>query len=66
MIVLGDAEHTAMSKTVGLPVAISARLLLEGKMKFDGVQLPISPDIYTPILKELDKNGVVFNEKNIL
>ena len=66
MIVLGDAEHTAMSKTVGLPVAISARLLLEGKMKLDGVQLPISPDIYTPLLKELEKNGIVFNEKNIL
>lgn len=66
MIVLGDSYHTAMSKTVGLPVAISARLMLEGKMVVKGVRFPISPDIYTPLLEELHNNGIIFNEKTIL
>lgn len=66
MIVLGDSDHTAMSKTVGLPVAISARLMLEGKMNVQGVRFPISPDIYTPLLAELHNSGIVFNEKIIL
>lgn len=66
MIVLGDDQHTAMSKTVGLPVAIAARLMLEGKLDIKGVRFPISPDIYGPLLEELQHSGIIFQEKVIL
>lgn len=39
-----------MSRTVGLPVAIAARLVLEGKIKLVGLQFPIIPEVYEPIL----------------
>jgi saccharopine dehydrogenase (NADP+, L-glutamate forming) len=63
MIVKGtNRVHTAMSKTVGLPLGITARLLLEGKINRKGVLLPIYQDIYLPVLKELEINGIVFVE----
>ena len=58
-----DAHHTAMAKTVGLPLGIAARRILEGKMNLIGVQIPIIPEIYTPILEELESSaGIVFTE----
>ena len=64
MVVKGDDQHhTAMAKTVGLPLAISTRMILDGKVKERGVLRPISKDIYQPVLEELDKNGISFNEK---
>jgi saccharopine dehydrogenase-like NADP-dependent oxidoreductase len=63
MVILGDNQtFTAMSKTVGLPVAIATLQILNGKIKTPGVQLPITKEVYTPILKELENYGVVFNE----
>lgn len=59
-----DNRFTAMAKTVGLPVGIAALKILKGEINTYGVQIPIYPDIYHPILKELAKNGIVFNEKN--
>lgn len=58
-----DQHHTAMAKTVGLPLAIATRMIFEDKIKERGVLLPISKDIYTPVLDELEKNGISFNEK---
>jgi saccharopine dehydrogenase-like NADP-dependent oxidoreductase len=64
MVVKGDDQHhTAMAKTVGLPLAIATRMIFEDKIKERGVLLPISKDIYTPVLDELEKNGISFNEK---
>ena len=63
MVILGDNQtFTAMSKTVGLPVAIATLQILNGKIKTPGVQLPITKEVYTPILKELEDYGVIFNE----
>jgi hypothetical protein len=53
-----------MAKTVGLPVAIAALKILQGEIKTPGVQLPISKEVYEPILKELKEHGVHFIEKN--
>lgn len=58
-----DAKNTAMSVTVGLPVAIAARLLLEGKISLRGVQIPIHAEIYKPILQELSGYGIRFIEE---
>ncbi len=58
-----DETMTAMAKTVGLPLAITAKLLLEGKITSRGVVIPVSPDIYEPVLKELDSLGIRLEEK---
>lgn len=63
MVILGDNQtFTAMSKTVGLPVAIATLQILNGKITTPGVQLPITKEVYNPILKELEDYGVIFNE----
>jgi saccharopine dehydrogenase-like NADP-dependent oxidoreductase len=64
MVCLGeDQTYTAMAKTVGLPVAMTTLLILNGKIKTPGVQLPIREEVYLPILKELEEYGVVFKEQ---
>ncbi|HNP33271.1 MAG TPA: saccharopine dehydrogenase C-terminal domain-containing protein [Flavobacterium sp.] len=63
MVCIGDDQmYTAMSKTVGLPVAMAALQILNGNIKTPGVQLPIKKEVYDPILKELEKYGIVFKE----
>ncbi|MFN3951750.1 MAG: saccharopine dehydrogenase family protein [Thermaurantimonas sp.] len=60
-----DHRNTAMAHTVGIPVAIAARLILEGKFTSRGVQIPTTKDIYIPMLDELKQYGVHFVEKEI-
>jgi saccharopine dehydrogenase-like NADP-dependent oxidoreductase len=54
---------SSMSRTVGLPAAIGARLVLEGRIVLTGVQVPVHAEIYGPILDELASLGVRFEEK---
>ncbi|HKK61852.1 MAG TPA: saccharopine dehydrogenase C-terminal domain-containing protein [Bacteroidales bacterium] len=61
-----DNYHTAMAATVGLPVAIVANLILQGKVNLTGVQLPIIPEIYEPVLKELRRMQFEFIEEEVL
>ncbi len=66
MVCIGDDQtYTAMAKTVGLPVAIATLKILNGIIKTPGVQIPITKEIYTPILKELEEYGVVFKEMDV-
>lgn len=58
-----DQVYTSMSNTVGLPVAICAKHILNETFNITGVTLPISKDVYNPILSELAENGIVFIEK---
>jgi saccharopine dehydrogenase-like NADP-dependent oxidoreductase len=58
-----DQVTTAMAKTVGYPLGIVARLILKNKIKLTGVQLPVHPDIYNPVLKELSEMGITFKER---
>ena len=63
MVCLGDDQlYTAMAKTVGLPVAMAALLILNGKITTPGVQLPIRKEVYEPILEELEDYGIHFVE----
>ena len=63
MVCIGDDQtYTAMAKTVGLPVAMATLQILNGNIKTPGVQLPISNEVYEPILRELEDFGVIFNE----
>ncbi len=54
---------SAMARTVGLPAAIAARFILDGTLKSTGVQIPIEPDVYRPILEELAQLGIGCVEK---
>jgi saccharopine dehydrogenase-like NADP-dependent oxidoreductase len=56
-----DALHTAMARTVGLPLGIAAKLLLEGKVPLRGVQIPVAPELYEPVLRELEEEGIRFS-----
>tara|TARA_B100001059_G_scaffold95689_1_gene94884 strand:- start:51 stop:1418 length:1368 start_codon:yes stop_codon:yes gene_type:complete len=64
MVTVGeDQTYTAMSKTVGLPVAIAALKILNKTITTPGVLRPIDKEVYKPILKELETYGVEFNEQ---
>jgi saccharopine dehydrogenase-like NADP-dependent oxidoreductase len=55
-----DSLHTAMARTVGLPLGIAAILVLDGRIPLTGVHIPILPLIYEPVLEELERQGVRF------
>ncbi len=64
LIVKGDDKtHTAMAKTVGLPLGIAATLILENKINVTGLHIPVIPEIYEPVLAELELNGIRFKEE---
>ncbi len=66
MVAIGqDTNSTAMSKAVGLPLAMTARRILEGDFKETGVHLPIHPGIYNPVLKELKDYRIQFVEREV-
>jgi saccharopine dehydrogenase-like NADP-dependent oxidoreductase len=60
-----DQVHTAMAKTVGLPLAITVKNILSGKIKSTGVQIPTTKEIYEPLLAELEELGVKFEEREL-
>jgi len=56
-----DHINTAMAHTVGLPVAIAAKLILNGTLNLTGVHIPNNKIIYQPILQELEQYGIKFH-----
>ena len=56
-------SDSSMARTVGLPAAIGTKLILEGKIRETGVHIPVSPEIYLPILAELKTLNIAFKEK---
>jgi saccharopine dehydrogenase (NADP+, L-glutamate forming) len=66
LIVKGeDHLRTAMAKTVGLPLGIAAKLILNGTIQLTGLHLPILKEIYDPVLLELEKSGISFLERKV-
>ena len=64
LVVKGDNQvHTPMSKTVGYPLGIAVKLILQGNIGGKGVQIPTTEEFYNPILKELDDLGISFAEE---
>ena len=55
-----------MARTVGLPAAIGVRMILDGKITLTGVQIPVLPEIYNPVLDELERLGIAFEEKTVV
>lgn len=63
MVLKGDSNtHTAMAKTVGLPLAICCKLILENSINRTGVLSPVTKDIYEPVLEELSTLGIQFKD----
>jgi saccharopine dehydrogenase-like NADP-dependent oxidoreductase len=66
MINLGeDQTYTSMSNTVGLPVAIAAKMILNGTLTEKGVTLPVQKNVYEPILAELETFNIRFEETEL-
>ncbi|CAN5442947.1 saccharopine dehydrogenase C-terminal domain-containing protein [soil metagenome] len=64
LIAVGEnSVHTAMAKTVGLPLGIAAKLLMQGRIKARGVVIPTTREFYEPILSELGELGVELMER---
>ena len=65
MVCIGDnKKFTAMSKTVGLPLAIASILILNKQIKIKGIIRPIHQQIYDPVLEKLDRFDINFKESN--
>lgn len=66
LIAVGDdSNFTAMAKTVGLPLGIAAKLLLQGKINSRGVTIPVTQEFYDPILRELAEKGIALTETEV-
>jgi saccharopine dehydrogenase (NADP+, L-glutamate forming) len=64
MAIMGEnSNQTAMSKTVGLPVAMATKLILQHRIPYKGVRIPIHPEIYKPVMEELHELGIRFIEE---
>ncbi|MEN8798356.1 MAG: saccharopine dehydrogenase C-terminal domain-containing protein [Flavobacteriaceae bacterium] len=58
-----DHWHTAISRTVGLPAAIGAKLILNGQINTRGVLFPWTKEVYDPILDELAELGIAYSSQ---
>ncbi len=66
LVVVGKDNHdTAMAQTVGLPLAITVKNFITKKFTDVGVQIPITPQIYEPLLKELEDHKIIFNTQHL-
>ena len=54
---------SAISRTVSIPAAIAVKMIIDGKIKQTGVHIPVKPEIYNPILDELETMNIKFIEK---
>lgn len=64
LVVTGNDDiHTAMAKTVGLPLAVAAKLFLAEKLNLTGMHILTDRLIYQPVLAKLEQHGIFFHEK---
>ena len=67
LIMKGEGSHdTAMARLVGLPMGIFVKLVIQGRITQKGVNIPVTKEVYAPVLEELKKFGVEFVEKDVL
>ncbi len=64
LVMKGENEvDTAMTKSVGLPLGIFVKLVMQGKITATGVHIPVMKEVYEPVLQELEEYGVVFTDR---
>lgn len=54
---------SAIARTVSLPAAMAVKLIIEGKIATPGVHVPVIPEIYGPVLKELEELSIICREE---
>jgi saccharopine dehydrogenase (NADP+, L-glutamate forming) len=54
---------SSMARTVSLPAAVGARMILTGQIEDIGVHIPVKPEIYNPILDELATLDISLKER---
>jgi len=59
-IPFGDSS---MARTVSLPMAIATHLIAVGRIDRRGVLIPVFPDLYRPVLAELEAQNIRMVEK---
>jgi len=57
------ATDTAIARTVALPAATAVEMILNDKIEVKGVHIPVIPQIYNPILDNLEKIGIKMVEE---
>ena len=62
LVVYGDSGYSAMSRCVGYPTAIAAKMILDGEIQEKGVVIPLKPEIYHPMIQRLKNEGIVARE----
>ncbi len=60
-----DKTYTAMSKTVGLPIAVLVEHIINVNFNKSGIHLPFKKYIYEPVLERLSELGINFIDKEI-
>ncbi len=64
LIDYGEAlKESSMARTVSLPLAIGVRFMAEEKFNLTGVHIPITKQIYEPVLKELETLNIKMDER---
>lgn len=64
LVTMGEPfGDSAMSRTVALPAAVATRLVLAGAVEAVGVQIPVLPELWRPVLDELEGLGLGLRER---
>ncbi|KAJ8245138.1 hypothetical protein COCON_G00235960 [Conger conger] len=67
LVVYGDPNgYSAMAKTVGYPAAIASRMVLDEEIDTKGLVIPLTKNIYSPVLKRLQEEGLQFTVKSTI
>lgn len=63
MLETATKGNSSIARTIALPAAIAGMLMLNGRINNTGVQIPVSSNIYEPVLNELEKQGIFMREE---
>ncbi|XP_060633718.2 alpha-aminoadipic semialdehyde synthase, mitochondrial [Anolis sagrei] len=66
LVVYGDKGYSAMAKTVGYPTAIAAKMVLDGEIDAKGMVIPLTKNIYGPILKRVQAEGISYSTQSVI
>ncbi|XP_040452829.1 alpha-aminoadipic semialdehyde synthase, mitochondrial isoform X2 [Falco naumanni] len=67
LVVYGDNKgYSAMAKTVGYPTAIAAKMVLDGEIDTKGMVIPLTKNVYRPILERVRAEGIVYSTHSII
>jgi saccharopine dehydrogenase-like NADP-dependent oxidoreductase len=67
LVIKGENHlNTAMAKTTGLPLGIAAKQILQGNIPETGLHIPVISSVYVPVLQELERNGIRFEENDLI